>query len=66
MDGEDDYVLQYKHKGKPTVYTVEVYDNIGPDPVVTTNVELQGGNDLIQIDFSAINCDTNPGCNATT
>jgi hypothetical protein len=65
VDGEGDYVLQYTHKGKPTVYTVDVYDNIGSNPIVTTNVELQGGNDLIQIDFSATNCDSSPLWNST-
>jgi len=55
VDSEGYYALQYSHRGKPTVYTVEVHDAEGL--VITQDVELQGGSGMIQINFSATDCE---------
>jgi hypothetical protein len=57
-DEDGSYALIYKHKGKPTMYIVDLYDQSGNDVLSTITVELQG-NGWTNIDFDS---DDNP-CN---
>ena len=49
------YALQYKHKGKPTTYTIDVYSDAYATKVASTTVELQG-NGCAEVNFSAVSC----------
>ena len=56
-DEDGYYALQYKHKGKPTTYTVEVYSDASYGTwVASTPVELQG-NGWAEVNFLADSCD---------
>jgi len=63
-DEDGYYALSYKHKGKPTVYTVEV-DTVDSfvSVVATTTVELQG-NSWAEVNFWADDCSTVPFWNS--
>jgi hypothetical protein len=62
-DGEGYYALNFRHKGRPTYYTVEVYD--GSENLVESEViELQG-NGWLDLRFSAMDCGSDPVWSST-
>ena len=62
-DEEGYYALYYRHKGRPTYYTVKVYD--GSENLVESEViELQG-NGWLDLRFSAMDCGSDPVWSST-
>ena len=49
-DEDGAYLLFYKHKGKPAMYIIDLYDPSGSELIGTIDFELQG-NGWTQIDF---------------